>query len=336
MSAPRSTPSVSVALCTYNGERYVREQLASILHQSLPVTEVVVGDDGSSDGTLDAIRETAAACGATARVRIAYTDRAGGIVPNMERVLRATTGDLIALADQDDVWHADRVELAVARFTQAPRTLLVAGDARLIDGEGAPVGATLHGHLYVSAAERHGIASGKALEVFIRRNLVTGATAMIRRDLLDVALPLPSSWVHDEWLAIVAAGLGGLELLESPLIDYRVHGGNQIGVAAPTLRRKVGQVTAPRGERLTRLAARSEVLLERAAALGFDAETCALVAGKHAFDAARSVYPARRWRRIGPVLRQLRAGGYAAFASQGTLDAVRDLAQPAGAPLPRT
>lgn len=329
MPAVSPPTTVSVALCTYNGERFVRAQLESILSQTYPVTEVVIGDDGSQDGTLEVVRDTIAALHAEATVRIAFVDRVGGVVPNFERTLRVCTGSLIALSDQDDVWQPDRVRLAVERFDANPRLDLLASDAAIIDGDGSRTGATLWGQLLVSEDERTKITAGRGFEALIRRNIVTGATAMLRRDLLDVALPLPPSWVHDEWLAILAAARGGLEVCAEHLIEYRVHGGNQIGVAEPTLRRRLGQVFAPRGDRLERLAVRTSDLVERLDVIDSPANTRELARLKQVFEDRRAAYPASRLRRPGPVFANARGGLYRRLSSQGTRDVVRDLLQPA-------
>jgi len=331
MHAASTSTTVSVAMCTYNGERFVRAQLESILTQSYPVAEVIIGDDGSSDRTVAIIRDIVAAGAAQDTVRIAFTDRVGGVVPNFERTLRACTGSLVALSDQDDVWHPDRILRAVGRFDERPSLDLLASDATIIDGDGESIGATLWGHLYVSADELGRIADGRGFEALIRRNVVTGATTMLRRELLEAALPLPDSWIHDEWLAILAAARGGFDVIPDQLIDYRVHGGNQIGVAEPTLRRRLAQVLAPRGDRLDRLAVRADRLVDTLDAMDVAAGVMELARLKQRFERRRSLYPASRLRRLGPVAVNARKGSYRRLSSQGNLDVIRDLAQPASA-----
>ncbi|MFO7244744.1 MAG: glycosyltransferase family 2 protein [Actinomycetes bacterium] len=323
MASADARASVSVALCTYNGERWVGEQLSSILDQSVPVAEVVVVDDGSTDGTLDVIAQVAAR--SDIPVRVAATERAGGIRANMERTLRACTGDIIAMSDQDDVWHPDRIEQVLEEFAARPDALLVHADARIVGADGSPSGGTLLGRLGASEEERAALVLGEGWPVLLRRNLVTGATAAIRRELLDLALPLGSSWVHDEWLAIIAASRGGVVLIDEPLIDYRVHGSNQIGAEERTLGYRVRRMLASRRDRLEGLARRGEELVERLEALGADEAVLAGARAKRDFDRERAEIPASRWRRIGPVRRAARGGRYARLASQGRLDMVRDL-----------
>src|SRR5690606_11439980 len=108
---------------------------------------------------------------------------------------------------------------------------------------------------------------GDAFPVLVRRNLATGTTMTISSHLLPLVVPFPADWVHDEWLAIVGAAAGRLRLIERPLVDYRQHGGNQIGAHRPGLRQKLGRLTESRGARNARLLRRAEQLVERLDAL---------------------------------------------------------------------
>lgn len=319
--------SVSVAMATYNGGRFVAEQLRSILDQGLPPLEVVVSDDGSTDDTLEVIRRVAAEHPAAIPVRVIDGPRLG-VSGNFARAVEATTGDLIALSDQDDVWHPDRLARAVAAFEGDDSLLLRHGDARLVDAGGAPVGGTLFEFLPVTAAERAEIGAGRAFDAYLRRNLATGATVVFRRSLLERALPFPAEWVHDEWLAILAAATGGVSVETEPLIDYRQHGANEIGVRRPTLRYKLGRMLEPRGTRYADFAVRWRLLVERLESVGAPAEKLAAARERAEFERVRAGYPAARLRRIRPVLREWRRGSYARYSSQGNLDVVRDLLQP--------
>lgn len=320
--------TISVALCTYNGARYIEEQLLSILRQELPPHEIIVSDDGSTDGTLDIVRRVHAEHGAGVELRV-LQGPGRGVTANFEHAVRACAGELIALSDQDDGWHADRLETAVRAIEAEPEVMLQHSDARLVDADGVPLGVGLLEALWVSADERRAIRSGRAFDAYVRRNLATGATVLFRRALLHDALPFPSEWLHDEWLATLAAATGGVQLLDEQLIDYRQHGANQIGARKPTLRYRIGRMLEPRGERYVTLAARASVLVERLEHLGAPAVVIAVARERAAFDRVRAQLPASRVRRIPIVLREYRAGHYAALSSQGTLDVARDLLQPA-------
>ena len=326
--------SVSVALCTHNGAAFVTEQLLSILNQSRPPAEIVVSDDNSTDDTLAVIDRVGTAWRAdhpavTVAVRILRNPVALGVTANFEQAIAACTGDLIALSDQDDVWHADRLAKIVAVFERRPQLALLHTDARLVDSDGHPLGVTLLNTLRVSSADRYAVHSGSAIDALLRRNIVTGATLVLRRDLAARARPFPAEWVHDEWLAIVAAATGTVDLLEEPLVDYRQHDGNQIGASSLDAAGRLGRLTAPRTARNARLLARARVLQERSVALRPrpSADVLGRINAKLAHERMRSGLPASRLRRLPPVFRAWSAGDYSRFGL-GLPDVLRDLTQP--------
>lgn len=319
--------SVSVALCTYNGAAFVETQVRSILAQQLLPAEVVLADDGSTDDTVALVRSLFAGQSAVLLVELPAGERLG-VTRNFERAAEACTADLIALCDQDDVWHPDKLSAAVSSFDHAALDLQNT-DARLIDEHGAPLGRTLFESLLVSEADRAQVAAGAAFATYLRRNLVTGATVLFRRSLLQRALPFPPEWVHDEWLAIIAAATGEVELLDAPLIDYRQHSANQIGVAAPTLRRRFGRMLEPRGTRYVDLAVRAGQLVERLEQLDAPAGAIELAREKLRFETVRAGYPRGRLARVRQVLQEYRTGSYGTLSSQRGLDVARDILQPA-------
>jgi glycosyltransferase involved in cell wall biosynthesis len=320
---------VSVALCTYNGARYLEEQLQSIVSQSQTVREIVVADDGSTDETLAIVRRVAAAPGVRSQgIEFRILEGGGhGVTKNFERAIAACRFNLIALCDQDDIWTAGRLERQCTEFDSRPGLSLLFGDARLVNEHGSPVGATLFDTLEVDAATRARLHEGAAFEIFLRRNIVTGATVMFRRSLTDTALPIPREWVHDEWLAIMAAAVGEVDLMEFIVTDYRQHGNNQIGVRIPTVRNKVQRVLQPRGSRNRDLAVRSNLLADRLESIVGGSKGAA-ARRKSGFERQRADLPANRILRLAKVLRLAQTGGYRAFASQGRIDIVRDLLQP--------
>lgn len=319
-----SVLAVSVALCTYNGERFLEAQLASILAQTSPPAEIVIADDGSTDGTLEVVARVAET--SVVAMRVLPSVRRLGVTANFQRAVEACAGPLIALADQDDVWHLERLAAAAAVFDREPDVLLVHSDARLVDADGADRGDRLMASLRPTPDEKRILATGRPLAAYLRRNFVTGTTVTFRQSLLADAVPFPPSWVHDEWLATVAAIRGRVRYLDRALVDYRQHGANEIGMEAANLGQRIGRMREPRGDRLVRLADRARAL---AARFGNEpGEAGVSIGRKAAFEQRREAYPSRRVRRVAAVLRQ--AGSYPEFASQGRLDVIRDLVQPAG------
>ena len=322
---------ISVALCTHNGASYIGEQIRSICHQSLPPFEIVLSDDASTDGTVDVATASWQAAlaerpGAEIQLRVLRNSPALRVTKNFEQAAAACQGGLIALSDQDDVWPPHRLERMAAEFDRRPDLLLLHTDARLVGKSLEDLGQTLFFALEVSPEELRRIHCGRAFDVFLRRNLVTGAATMFKRQLLEWAIPFPEGWVHDEWLGIVAAAVGCVDVIEEPLLDYRQHGGNQIGARRDSFSAKVRKALASRGNTHVERARKAEQLLARLETLsapGLDAKR-ERVRGKVAHQRFRAALPAARLARIAPVLREAATGRYDLYG-RGFRGIVRDL-----------
>jgi len=324
------TARVSVALCTYNGERFIEQQLRSILDQVPAPYEIVVSDDGSTDGTLEIVRAVLREWAGATKTTLLVNETPRGVTGNFEQAMLACGGDVIALSDQDDVWVPGRLARILPAFDDES-VLLVASNAQLISAQGHPLDHTLFDALELSSATIARLNSPSAYTALLPRNLLTGATMVVRRSLVEASAPFPAVWVHDEWLAITAALRGRLLVLPDSLVLYRQHGGNQIGAVRLTVRQKLGRLLEPRGQRYDYLAARSQTLLERAPALvanaAHSAEKLAALENKSEHQRIRQALPAARIRRVGPVVREWRTGRYGRF-SRGAADIARDLLQP--------
>jgi glycosyltransferase involved in cell wall biosynthesis len=321
-----STPKVSVVVATYNGSQYLAEQLESILAQTLAPTEIIVSDDGSSDSTLDIVTKFQSAQprkGAPAWL-VLSRKKPLGVAGNFASALAVATGDFIAFADQDDLWEVNKLETLIPLFDN-PRILLVHSDARLIDAKGREMG-SLMGALRLTPRERTALRGGRALEALLRRNVVTGATMMIRGSLLDTALPIPPGWIHDEWLALIAASQGGVVFDQRSLVRYRQHGANQIGAARLSVSEAGGRLRENRQDFFDRKAARNTALSDLVALAPSWLHTPAKHAliGKLEHDEWRSQLPPARLQRVFPVLSRSVSGHYGRFA-RGYLDVLRDL-----------
>lgn len=256
---------ISIAMCSYNGERFIDAQLQSLLEQQRKPDQIIVCDDCSSDGTrriLQRFRDQAAEHGV--EVELQFNESNLGYVRNFEKALLLCNGDLVFLCDQDDVWHPGKLARYVERFEGDPGLLALHSDARLVDGKGRDLGCGLLDAFEVTRDERNAMHRGNGFSVLLRRNIVTGATMAFRRELVAMALPVNAGWIHDEWLAMVAASQGGhIDCMEWESIDYRQHEGNQIGASRRSLKQKLQGVGMPRREFLAKVVMRMESLLER-------------------------------------------------------------------------
>ncbi len=210
---------VSVAMCTYNGEAFIEQQLDSILRQTRPPDELIISDDGSSDRTLDIVRRLTADCSFPVVVR--QNDHNLGDIKNFEKAVEATTGDIIFLSDCDDVWFPERISLTLPAFSDSADVVLAYCDAQITDAKLNPTGGTLF-------ARRRDMQLGATPSAGqIGRGLGFN-TPMIafHRSLKPLILPFSNQWVHDHWISFIAYAVGEVECVHRPLLYYRRHGRN--------------------------------------------------------------------------------------------------------------
>lgn len=321
---------ISVAMCTFNGEKFVEQQLQSILSQTLLPRQIVISDDGSSDSTLPIIRQVWSRYQesnnkkADLEILVIENHTSLGVTKNFEQALLACRYPLIALADQDDVWAPEKLQILQSFFEDDSEVLFAFTNSRLVDEHGKSLGPTSFHALGVTRNEKKLLQQGDALRVFLRRNLATGATVMLKQDLLSAAVPFPTSWVHDEWLALVSSCVGKVIMVDTCLIDYRQHSTNQIGMKKPTLRHHLGRLIFPRTERNQRLLQRAQAMSDHNYLRLHYPE---VASEKLSHEEARQSYPASRIRRFIPVIREISSGRYWS-CGMGLQDVARDLIQP--------
>ncbi len=214
----------SVCMATYNGERFIHEQLASILGQLNADDEIVVVDDGSSDQTVSIIESFC-----DRRIRLFRHPCNCGILKTFGRALEEARGEIIFLSDQDDVWRADKVAKITEMFARRPDVSLVISDCSVIDAAGN-----------VTIASRH-----KAMKFYldafrnIVRNRYLGCAMAFRRSTMDYCLPIPADVPqHDMWIGIVNQFVGKAGFIDEPLLAYRRHDRN----GSPEKHAPLGQI----------------------------------------------------------------------------------------------
>lgn len=332
MPAKRARPAISVALATYNGERFIGEQLASIKNQTLLPTEIVISDDNSKDRTLEVVAEVLDAKWRSTnnvKVKVLTNTKALGPGPNFEQALKACTGDYIVLCDQDDLWHPDKVQTLCSVLASDDLALLVHSDARLVNAEGQPLGMKLSEGIAISQEERELLASGKSLPAFAKRNLATGATMMVKRELVSMAFPLPPRELHDGWLALTAALVDGVRFLPRELTDYRQHGGNQIGGKPLSATDSLVAILKSWGDMTEGLKERNRDVTTLMVRLGSRVSPInqAIVRNRIAHNQWRISLPSSRILRVWPVLWGVVRGRYRRYGRQPH-DVLRDLFMP--------
>jgi glycosyltransferase involved in cell wall biosynthesis len=224
---------LSVALCTFKGELYLLEQLESIARQTRLPDELVVCDDGSNDATIAVVSRFAEQAGFKISVCVNATRL--GVTQNFERAFSLCSGELIVPCDQDDLWEPDKLAVLEVAFREAPQLLLAFHDLALMTPSGEAVSDTQWQRLNFGADQQSRLNTGEAFERLLRFNVVTGAAMAFRASLLNHAMPIPKSFVHDEWLGLVAAATGRILSIDRPLVRYRQHDRQAIGAAASAL-----------------------------------------------------------------------------------------------------
>jgi glycosyltransferase involved in cell wall biosynthesis len=223
----------SVAMCTFNGARFLRQQLASIAAQDRLPDELVVCDDGSSDGSIEIVKDFARS--ASFSTRLVVNDSNLGSTKNFEKAISLCHGAIIALADQDDVWYEYKLARMEKAFVKSSEIILAFSDADLIDDDSQPLGECLWPTFSFDRAEQIKFADGRALNVLLRHPVVTGASLAFRREYFDLLAPVPAKQIHDRWISFLLAALGKCEMISDRLMQYRRHQMQQLGPGPQTL-----------------------------------------------------------------------------------------------------
>ncbi|WP_163438723.1 glycosyltransferase family 2 protein [Fibrobacter succinogenes] len=202
---------ISVCMATYNGGKFIREQLESILSQLPTDAEIVIADDGSTDDTMQVVESLK-----ESRIRVLPAEKHLGVIYNYERALQASKGEIIFLADQDDIWLPGKVEKVLAALNEAD---LVTHDAWMLRPSESSW--TRSGKLSDIRAYKSGVVTNWW------KNTFTGCCIALRRSVLGKALPFPKNLpMHDQWLGLVAEKYFKVKSIDEPLVEYRQHSTN--------------------------------------------------------------------------------------------------------------
>ena len=212
------SPKISVAVCTYNGEKYIPAQLDSIINQSLPPYEIIIVDDGSSDETLSVLKQY------SMKYKIIHhfcNEERLGFVRNFSLAISKTHGDYVALADQDDIWTENHLE---ALLHGIGHNAVCVGDAIMIDSGGKETG-----ERFSDVKNNYFIPNdsvSKAYRIVYNLNPYQGASMLIDRNWVETYLPIPEeACYHDTFLAGCASLTQGLAVIPDIITRYRIHDG---------------------------------------------------------------------------------------------------------------
>ena len=213
---------ISVALTTYNGERFLREQIDSILEQSISDIELVVCDDCSTDSTWDTLTDYQAK---DPRIRIYRNERTLGFRDNFVKAISLCEGDYVALSDQDDIWMPNHLELLLDTIGD---NMLACGNSLLVDENNKELGLTLLQQEGIIRLPKKSL--DIALMAMLNHNPFQGAAMMFRKEFISYAVPLPNEAdYHDVWFAALASMMDSFVYVNIPIVRYRMHGDNISG-----------------------------------------------------------------------------------------------------------
>jgi glycosyltransferase involved in cell wall biosynthesis len=209
MSDPKNNPLISIALCVYNGDSFLKEQLDSLLNQSYKNIEIIAADDCSTDSSWDILKEYQTKFSNFTLIR---NKQNLGYSKNFERALYQCNGDFIALCDQDDIWHREKLKLQLSHISDHQ---LVYHDSAFIDVNGVMLNQKI--------SDVINLYNGDNPKVFLFFNCVSGHSCFFRKELLHYILPFSENYFHDHWIAYVAANLGTVYHIPECLVYYRQH-----------------------------------------------------------------------------------------------------------------
>ncbi|HEY1921764.1 MAG TPA: glycosyltransferase [Tepidisphaeraceae bacterium] len=318
---------VSVALCTWNGEKFLRAQLDSIASQTMPAQEIVVCDDCSTDTTQQIIRDFAGRCNIPVRFEINAARL--GVTRNFQKTISLCTGQIIFLCDQDDVWRDDKVAKLVARFDD-PEIGLAFSNAEVVRKDLSPAGYDLWQSIWFNAAEQERVRSENTLPVLLRHSVAAGSTLAFRASYVPMILPIPDlPHCHDIWITLLIACVGKIHPLNENLVRHRLHSANTVGMQNHNLLSQIkmakwqinsgafkyaGDLHEAALDRLRQFAAKDS---------RFD-RNAELLAEKIRHSRLRQDMPKSWLHRLRPIADELRAGNYGKY-SYGLKSVLQDL-----------
>ena len=200
---------ISVCMATYNGEKFIKKQLESILNQTMEVDEIIISDDNSTDNTLEIIKSFN-----NSKIKV-LKNLEQGVVNNFENSLEKSTGDYIFLADQDDIWTLDKVEKVIKNLKIYD---LVVHNAKIINSEDKIICKKTFFEIRNSK---------KGLLKNLYKNSYIGCCMAFNRNILEKSMPFPKNIpMHDSWIGLISEIYGKIYFDEEVLFYYRMHENN--------------------------------------------------------------------------------------------------------------
>jgi glycosyltransferase involved in cell wall biosynthesis len=316
-------------MCTYNGAKFLQEQLDSLVSQTRQPDEVVICDDRSSATTVEIVQSWSA--DAPVAVDFQINDRRLGVVGNFNKAISRCSGDLIALCDQDDVWLDHKLSQTEQAFVDRPDLGLWFSDGGLVDEERRPLPTMLWEAFGLDRRGQAELAGPQRLALLLRRSFVTGATMTFAAGYKPLVLPAPENcpgYIHDRWIATLIAAVAPIHCSPEPSILYRQHQAQVRGAAhkrrpVESLRARIPRRRDLMANDLTAARSLAHRLFERAPG-EVTPETRTIINERVHLLEMRTTLPAHRLARLAPIARSVFSGDYSRHA-EGLASAAKDL-----------
>ncbi len=225
---------IGVLVATYNGEKYIKEQIDSIYNQTIKVDEIIVSDDNSTDNTVDVLKSYYNK-DTNIDFKVVVNEGEHGVLRNFENAFRNSSADILFFADQDDKWMNNKVELFVKAMQQYPDCGCFFSDAYITDGNLMTTGATAWDVFFPD---------GKSFDTYaildkdfiakrlVRGNIITGMCMAVRREILENVFPINRFLLHDEAIAMYCAINNSIVAINKETAYYRQHNDNVVGLVS--------------------------------------------------------------------------------------------------------
>jgi len=222
-----TTNNIAILLATYNGERYLKEQLNSLLQQTLTNWDLYIHDDGSEDSTIDIVKEFAKQ---DDRIHLLEYPSTGGACNNFMSLLQQVEAPYYMFCDQDDVWMSNKIEMEFQRMQELEKThnnvpIVVITDLQIVDAKLSPICPSFNQYENIHPERIH------SWYHFAKGNIATGCTMLFNRQAKLNTLPVSKyTLMHDSWITLCTAARDGIiSYIDQPSILYRQHGSNTVG-----------------------------------------------------------------------------------------------------------
>ena len=215
---------ISIALCTYNGSKYLTDQLESLKNQTVKVDEIIACDDCSTDNTIEILKKYKDIL----NIKIFMNELKLGVTKNFEKAISLCSGDIIFLCDQDDIWEANKIEKMSTAFNDE-KLGIVSCNGKIIDRNSKTIKKyTLWSAFGVDKINKETFSA----DFLIRKYIFTGMAMALRAELKKYILPISKNSIHDEWIGIIGTYFSKVYFMQDCLVKYRTHKSQKIGVYA--------------------------------------------------------------------------------------------------------